>query len=236
MTTAELPPPAARSVYRLTDEGRNVIPVLRAMARFGVRYLEGEPAAEMSAARAANSLLLPWRRPVDAELRVRLDVAGSQVDLVLDGRDTRLERPDGEPDVVVKTDSASLVRARHGETLAAQITGSRAREEGAPRGVRPHTGLSRLERAVLDHRPDLVLHAHQHARVGEDPEPVGQDHVQDQLPDIIGIHCIGDRAQVGLSFLPPLPRPTGRRDTVFGPAAVDAVAPDPGADRPRAEH
>ena len=81
MTTAELPPPAARSVYRLTDDGREIIPVLRAMARFGVRYLDGEPDEEMSAARAANALLLPWRRPIDANLRVRLAVGESRVDI-----------------------------------------------------------------------------------------------------------------------------------------------------------
>src|SRR5215213_2570175 len=34
VTTAELPPPAARTVYRLTDAGRSVVPVLRAIARF----------------------------------------------------------------------------------------------------------------------------------------------------------------------------------------------------------
>src|SRR6476660_7578607 len=42
VTTAELPPPAARTVYRLTAAGRRVIPVLRAVARFGAPYLEGE--------------------------------------------------------------------------------------------------------------------------------------------------------------------------------------------------
>ncbi len=36
----------------------------------------------MSAARAANSLLLPWRRPIEAELRVRLEVGDSRVDIV----------------------------------------------------------------------------------------------------------------------------------------------------------
>ena len=41
VTTVELPPPAARSVYRLTDEGRRIEPVLRSVARFGARYLSG---------------------------------------------------------------------------------------------------------------------------------------------------------------------------------------------------
>ncbi len=126
VTTAELPPPAARTVYRLTDNGRSVIPVLRAMARFGVRYLEGEPHEEMKSGRAANALLLPWRQPIDADLRVRLVIDGSEIDLVLEGRETRLEPAEGDADVVMTTDSASLVRARQGEPLDAKITGTRA--------------------------------------------------------------------------------------------------------------
>jgi hypothetical protein len=80
----------------------------------------------MSAARAANALLLPWRRPIDANLRVRLAVGESRVDIMLEGRDTRLEPVEGDADVVVTTDSASLVRARQGEPLDAEISGSRA--------------------------------------------------------------------------------------------------------------
>jgi DNA-binding HxlR family transcriptional regulator len=126
VTTVELPPPAARSVYRLTSEGRRVIPVLRAIARFGVRYLEAEADEEMSAFRAANALMLPWRRPVDADLRVRLEVDDSQVDIVLHGLDSSVEPVGRDADVVMTTDSASLVRARNGEPLDAKITGTRA--------------------------------------------------------------------------------------------------------------
>jgi DNA-binding HxlR family transcriptional regulator len=126
VTTCELPPPAARCVYRLTEDGRGVVPVLRAMARFGVRYLDGEPDEEMSAVRAANALLLPWRRPIDADLRVRLEVGDSSVDIVLNGLETSLEPVEGAADVVMTTDSPALVRARHGESLEAEITGTRA--------------------------------------------------------------------------------------------------------------
>jgi DNA-binding HxlR family transcriptional regulator len=128
VTTVELPPPAARCVYRLTEDGRRVIPLLRAMARFGVRYLEGEPEEEMSAARAANALLLPWRRPIDADLRVRLALGESRVDIALEGRETRLEPVEGDADIVITTDSASLVRARQGGPLDAVISGTRAKK------------------------------------------------------------------------------------------------------------
>src|SRR5687768_16965251 len=57
--TTELPPPAARTVYRLTEAGRGILPVLRSVARFGVRYLEGEPSPRFDARRAAHSLLAP---------------------------------------------------------------------------------------------------------------------------------------------------------------------------------
>src|SRR6478752_1120430 len=53
VTCAELPPPAARSVYRLTDAGRAIVPVLRSLARFGVQFLDadGEDASSVNAFR-----------------------------------------------------------------------------------------------------------------------------------------------------------------------------------------
>ena len=41
----ELPPPAARNVYELTELGRQAEPVLMAIGRLGVRYLD-EPTEE----------------------------------------------------------------------------------------------------------------------------------------------------------------------------------------------
>src|SRR5258706_16403444 len=38
ITAVELPPPAARSVYSLTEGGRRIEPVLRSVARFGAAY------------------------------------------------------------------------------------------------------------------------------------------------------------------------------------------------------
>jgi len=37
---AELPPPAARTVYELTPRGRELVPVLYELARFGLAYLD----------------------------------------------------------------------------------------------------------------------------------------------------------------------------------------------------
>jgi DNA-binding HxlR family transcriptional regulator len=132
--SAELPPPAARAVYRLTAEGRRVIPVLRAVARFGAPYLDGEPTSDFDARRAAYSLLAPWWRapaePRDAALRYRLAIDDiDAVDLLLEGRGLRVvaAEPGAEPDVVVTTTVDRLVAARRGAgVLHADVTGAPA--------------------------------------------------------------------------------------------------------------
>ena len=136
VTTVELPPPAARSVYRLTEEGRRVEPVLRSVARFGVRYLAGEPSETLDAERVAFSLLAPWRRRPDKKLRARLitsrpndsgNVETDTVDLVLDLDGMRVVEPAGEADVTLRVATADLVKARQtGGPLAGRLTGGAA--------------------------------------------------------------------------------------------------------------
>jgi DNA-binding HxlR family transcriptional regulator len=130
VTTAELPPPAARSVYRLTEEGRRVEPVLRSVARFGVSYLTGDPSDVFDASRVAFALLAPWRRRPEASLRGRLivlkdDGETETVDLALDLAGMQIEPPDGTPDVTLRVAITDLVRARQtGEPLVGELTGN----------------------------------------------------------------------------------------------------------------
>lgn len=126
VTSVELPPPAARTVYRLTDEGLKIRPVLRALARFGIDHLEGEPPESFDARRAANSLLSAWRRGGGADQHVRLDLGHDAVDLWVSAHDTRIAAPQGEPDLVVHTTGAALVAARQGGPLEASFTGTAA--------------------------------------------------------------------------------------------------------------
>jgi len=121
VVTAELPPPAARTVYRITDDGRDAAPVLRALARFGVRHLAGEPGTDMDARRAANALMVPWYRPGRRELRARLVLTPSgrgeptAVDMLLTRPIVlvRSEPEAGEPvDITLTTSAEALAAAR----------------------------------------------------------------------------------------------------------------------------
>ena len=128
----ELPPPAARSVYSLTDDGRRIEPVLRSMARFGAAYLSGVPSETMDAQRVAYALLAPWRRRPDAKIRARLTTTRSgecddTVDLVLDVDGMHVEAPSGKPDVTLRVAVLDLVTTRQtGARLVGQLTGDPA--------------------------------------------------------------------------------------------------------------
>src|SRR6185295_14209620 len=117
VSVVELPPPAARSVYRLTAEGRRIEPVLRSVARFGVRYLSDHPTEWFDAERIVFSLLAPWRRRPEKKLRARFTAVGDDdrsdtVDLVLDLTGITIEPPDGRPDVTLRVLTTDLLEAR----------------------------------------------------------------------------------------------------------------------------
>src|SRR3954453_18194440 len=134
VSVVELPPPAARSVYSLTDEGRRIEPVLGSVGRFGVRYLDGQPTEWFDAERVAFSLLAPWRRRPEGKLRARLIALrdGEQnetdsrdtVDLVLDLAGMTVEPPDGHPDVTLRVRTTDLLEARRtGAALVGRLSG-----------------------------------------------------------------------------------------------------------------
>lgn len=114
----ELPPPAARSVYAVTDDGRGAAPVLQALARFGATRLGPPGEVEVRPAMAVFGLLVPFHRPDGRRLHTRLDVDGVAFDLVSDGeRLSTRRRPDDDPDVVVTATARQLVAARRGRQL-----------------------------------------------------------------------------------------------------------------------
>jgi DNA-binding HxlR family transcriptional regulator len=81
VTTAELPPPAARTVYELTPRGREAQPILRALIRFGLPELDlATPERSLRRATAATAMFLPWFDQAEAS---RLDV-DEHYDVVVD--------------------------------------------------------------------------------------------------------------------------------------------------------
>lgn len=67
VTTRELPPPAARTVYTLTERGREAIPVLQALARWGFAALEpADPSITMHPAAVLRAAYLPFYDPAAA--------------------------------------------------------------------------------------------------------------------------------------------------------------------------
>lgn len=113
-----LPPPAARTVYDLTASGRELQPVVAALARWGMAHRLPPPAGRQVSPRMAwSSAVLAWFDPtfadgIDATFRAVLD--GAQLDIaVVDGR-LRAPRPGREPDLVLEGSAAALVEARQG--------------------------------------------------------------------------------------------------------------------------
>lgn len=130
----ELPAPAARTVYALTQSGRRIVPVLRALAQFGIPFLP-EPTDQRIRPRSAVfgglAALLDPAAPRGADLRIRFELDGEELWLeVRDGRIVRADRS-AQPDLVVTGSATALVELYRGADPASlrprlEITGSRA--------------------------------------------------------------------------------------------------------------
>jgi DNA-binding HxlR family transcriptional regulator len=117
----ELPPPAARTVYELTDDGRALETVIRSLARWGMRRLEPPgPDTELTPVVALRAALVAYARPraTRAVRRVwRVVVDDTPFLLHLDGgRVSISELDDGNPvDLEMHASAADLMRLRIGD-------------------------------------------------------------------------------------------------------------------------
>jgi DNA-binding HxlR family transcriptional regulator len=117
VTTAELPPPAARTVYRLTDYGRTTAPVLRALSRFGLQRLDpADPDTDVLPEQAVFSAITTYYDAAAAEgidERYRLEVDGSTFELASARGGPRAGDP-RDPDLTITTPAWALVDLRLG--------------------------------------------------------------------------------------------------------------------------
>ncbi len=122
VTRRELPPPAARTVYELTDEGRGLEGVIRSLARWGMQRLTPPTRETVVSPRVAlNAGLLAYGRPraIRAARRTwRVVIDDTAYVLRLDGGRIKATQgvgtDDVDLDVEVHTSAADLVRLRKG--------------------------------------------------------------------------------------------------------------------------
>lgn len=121
----ELAPPAARTVYALTEAGERIVPVLRALAQFGLPLLADPVEGQVRPRTAVHGALAPQLDTVGAagrDLLMRFDLDGEQQWLHVRGG--HLERPDrgAEPDLVFTGSAAALVELCRGTSDLAQLS------------------------------------------------------------------------------------------------------------------
>ncbi|MGO9383524.1 MAG: winged helix-turn-helix transcriptional regulator [Mycobacterium sp.] len=123
----ELPPPIARTVYTLSDDGwRLVLPIIGAVARFGLQTMS--PSVE-GARSPLNGFLVGVLLGFDpigaagAEATYRVQIDGRSFDFAVTGG--RLAGAQHEPDVTLSASPSDLVTARLGSTAAQRLTALR---------------------------------------------------------------------------------------------------------------
>ncbi|MFJ2782613.1 MULTISPECIES: winged helix-turn-helix transcriptional regulator [unclassified Streptomyces] len=137
VTRRRLPPPASASVYELTARGRELLPVLRALAAWGAPDL-GEP-------RPTDAVRAHWYAiPLLGELaglgagvvQVTLDEGEFHVRVGADGGVAYGDGAAEAPDACLRTDTATCRALAAGElTLAEAVASGRAVLDGLPEAV-----------------------------------------------------------------------------------------------------
>jgi DNA-binding HxlR family transcriptional regulator len=99
VATRELPPPAARSVYTVTERGRSAIPVMRALARWGMPLLDAPDDEHVVRPwTAINAMVASYYDAVAAtgiDERYLFRIAGEEITLSsVKGRGVAHETPD----------------------------------------------------------------------------------------------------------------------------------------------
>jgi DNA-binding HxlR family transcriptional regulator len=114
----ELPPPIARTVYTLSDDGwRKVPPVIGALAAFGLDMVEPTDSALTPLNGFLAGILLAFDRTITGlHASYRLQIDDRRFDFAVDGE--RLAAAHGEPAVTVTATAEDLIRARMGSTAA----------------------------------------------------------------------------------------------------------------------
>lgn len=140
----DLPPPAARTVYELTERGRELEDVLFALGRWGFPLLAARPPNGVPASSALLLGLRGWFRPDAATQEETYELRIDTEAFTADVRDGRLETRAGAPEDPVATvvaDPKSLLDVRLGKVSLEQ-----AEARGALSFQGSKTAVRRLRR------------------------------------------------------------------------------------------
>lgn len=136
----ELEPPAARTVYVLTDEGKQVRPVLTALARFGAHRLD--PPADDAPIRPRAALvaaITAFHQPLaspDLDQHARVVIDETPFDLWVHQGAVRRPPAGSAPSLTLSASGATLIDIRHGRrTLADAIAHGDVVVEGSKRSL-----------------------------------------------------------------------------------------------------
>lgn len=148
----ELPPPAGSSVYRLTDSGQALEPVVTAIGRFGARFL-GEPRSDdvllpRAYFVAIRSAFRPDRAERSETYEFRIDDLVFAVTAKPSGCSTREGAAD-DPDAVITTDVVTLnALLLEGLSPQAALADGRAEITGDPTALDRFTAMFALRPAA----------------------------------------------------------------------------------------
>jgi len=113
----ELPPPAARTVYRLSEAGwRKVLPVIQAIATFGLDMVEPNDSALTPLNGFLAGILLGFDRRTNLNASYRVDIDDRRFEFAVQHGD--LTAADDRPVVTITASAADLITARIGSTPA----------------------------------------------------------------------------------------------------------------------
>jgi DNA-binding HxlR family transcriptional regulator len=142
----ELPPPIARTVYTLSDTGwRKVLPVIKAVATFGLDLLEPTDSAITSLNGFLAGILLGFDPTTAAGLDAsyRLEIDGRRFEFAVAG--SNLAAAKQPPAVTLTATAADLITARLGATAAERKAAlRRCRFDGADTDIDEMRAVFRL--------------------------------------------------------------------------------------------
>jgi DNA-binding HxlR family transcriptional regulator len=151
----ELPPPAARTVYELTERGRQLESVLLDLGSWGIPLLDGERGEVPSTTAVLLGLRAFFRPEVTPSTDERYAVRVGTEALTAMVQHGRLEFRPGAPDApaaALQADPRALLDIRSGRLSLAD-----ALEQGLLRFEGPAAAIRRLRRAfALDAKPATV--------------------------------------------------------------------------------